>query len=66
MKAKEDAKLPKVITGKFSFSRNSIHALIDPGSTHSYICTKVFESKSLKNFPSETNMLVTNPLVKVR
>ena len=38
MKAREDQDAPEVISGKFSLSDIEMHALIDPGSTHSYVC----------------------------
>ena len=42
MKAHEDqdAPTPEVIAGIFSLYDIKMHALIDPDSTHSYICTK--------------------------
>lgn len=62
MKAKEDVDLPEIITGIFSFLGNNIYALIDPGSTHSYICTKVIEGLCLEIEYSERNVLVMHPL----
>lgn len=62
MKAKEDIDLPEAITGKFSFLRNNIYALIDLWSTDSHICTKVIEGLCLEVVYFETNVLVTNPL----
>lgn len=41
MKAKEDEDLHEVILGNFSFHTNYIYALIDLGSTYSFICTKI-------------------------
>ena len=38
MKAREDQNAPKVIAGIFSLYDIEMHALIDPGSTHSYVC----------------------------
>ena len=38
MKAREDHDAPEVITGIFSLYDIEMHALIDPGSTHSYVC----------------------------
>ncbi|XP_043805273.1 uncharacterized protein LOC122721498 [Manihot esculenta] len=38
IKAREDQDSPDVIMGIFSIFGRSVHALIDPGSTHSYIC----------------------------
>ncbi|KAA3473607.1 DNA/RNA polymerases superfamily protein [Gossypium australe] len=62
MKAKEDVDLHEVITGNFSFLGNNIYALTNPGSTHSYLCTKFIKDLSLKVEYSETNILVTTPL----
>ncbi|XP_016747395.1 uncharacterized protein [Gossypium hirsutum] len=42
--------------------RHRIHALIDPGLTHSDICTKIVKGKSLEVVSSEANVLVTNPI----
>ena len=38
MKAREDQDAPEVIAGIFSLYDTEMHALIDPGSTHSYVC----------------------------
>ena len=38
MKAREDQDAPKVIAGIFSLYDTEMHALINPGSTHSYVC----------------------------
>ena len=38
MKACEDRDAPEVISGIFSLYDIEMHALIDPGSTHSYVC----------------------------
>ena len=38
MRAREDQDAPRVITGNFTLYNTEIHALIDPGSTHFYIC----------------------------
>ena len=38
MKACEDQDAPEVIAGIFSLYDIEMHALIDPGSTHSYVC----------------------------
>ena len=47
MKAVEDTDAPNVIVGNFQIFDTSVHALIDPGSTHSYICTDI---PSVKNY----------------
>ena len=38
IRAREDASSPDVITGTFSLYDIDVVALIDPGSTHSYVC----------------------------
>ena len=62
MKAREDQDAAEVITGIFSLYDIEMHALIDPDSTHSYICTEhVFDRMpSVEQFPYD--MLVTSPL----
>ena len=40
MKAREDQDVHEVIVGIFSLYDIEMHALIDPDSTHSYICTE--------------------------
>ena len=40
MKAREDQDAPEVIAGIFSLYDIEMHALIDPSSTHSYVCTE--------------------------
>ena len=40
MKACEDQDSPELIAGILSLYDIEMHALIDPGSTHSYICIK--------------------------
>ena len=62
MKAYEDQDAPEVIVGIFSLYDIEMHALIYPGSTHSYICTEhVFDRMpSVEQLPYD--MLVTSPL----
>ena len=38
IRAREDQDAPDVIAGIFSLYDIEMHALIDPGSTHSYVC----------------------------
>ena len=62
MKAREDQNAPEVIAGIFSLYDIEMHALIDPGSTHSYVCMEhVFD-----NVPAMEklayDMHVTSPL----
>ena len=62
MKAREDQDAPEVIAGIFSLYDIKMHALIDLGSTYSYICTDhVFDRMpSVEQLPYD--MLVTSPL----
>ena len=49
MKAREDQNAPEVIAGIFSLYDTEMHALIDPGSTHSYVCMEhVFDKVPAK------------------
>ena len=41
MKAIEDKDAPDVIVGNFHIFVTTVHALIDPGSTHSYVFTSI-------------------------
>ena len=62
MKAMEDKDAPDVIVGKFSIFETNVYALIDPGSTHSYVCTSIPSLGSLPKNEIEYDILVTNPL----
>ena len=62
MKSGEDKDAPDVIVGNFHIFETNVHALIDPGSTHSYICIAIPSLGSLLNSETEYDILVTNPL----
>ena len=62
MKEVEDTNAPDVIVGNFQIFDTTIHALIDPGSTHSYICTDIPSVKNLPRSGTEYDILATNPL----
>ena len=47
MKVVEDTDAPDVIVGNFQIFDTTVHALIDPRSTHSYICTDIPSVKNL-------------------
>ena len=53
---------PDVIVGIFYIFETIVHALIDPGSTHSYICTTSQSLGSLLKSKTEYDILLTNPL----
>ena len=57
MKAVEEKDAPDVIVGNFYIFEIIVHVLIDPGSTHSYICTTI---QSLSK--TEYDIFVSNPL----
>ena len=62
MKAVEDTNASDVIAGNFKIFYTTVHALIDPGSTHSYICTDIPNLGKLPRNETENDILVTNPL----
>ena len=62
MKAVEDTDAPDVIVGNFTIFDTIVHALIDPGSTHSYVCTDIPNLGNLPRSETEYDILVLNPL----
>ncbi|KAA3456128.1 DNA/RNA polymerases superfamily protein [Gossypium australe] len=64
IRAREEASSPDVITGTFTLYDTSVIALIDPGSTHSYICMNLVFSKTLPVESTEFAIKVSNPLGK--
>ena len=62
MKAVEDTDAPDVIVGNFQIFDTTVHTLIDPGSTHSYICTDIPSLGYLPRSETEYDILLTNPL----
>ena len=62
MKAREDQDASEVIAGIFSLHDIEMHALIDPGSTHFYICTEhvFYRMPSVEKLPYD--MLVTSSM----
>ena len=62
MKAVEDKDAPDVIVGNFHIFETIMNALIDLGSTHSYVCTSIMSLGSLPKNETEYDILVTNPL----
>ena len=62
MKAVEEKDALDVIVGNFFIFETIVHALIDPGSTHSYICTTIPSLGILPKSNTEYDILVTNPL----
>ena len=62
MKAREDQDAPEVIAGVFSLYNTKMHALIDPGSTHSYVCTEHSFDKMSSIEQLAYDIHVTSPL----
>ena len=62
MKVVEDKDAPDVIVGNFNIFDTLVHALINPGSTHSYVFTSIPSLGSLLKSEIEYDILVTNPL----
>ena len=62
MKAVEDKNAPDVIVGNFHIFETIVYALIDPESTHSYVCTSIPRFGGLLKSETEYNILVTNLL----
>ena len=62
MKAVEDKDDLDVIVGNFNIFNTIVHALIDLGLTHSYVCTSIPSLSSLSKSETEHDILVTNPI----
>ena len=62
MKAMEDTDTSDVIVGNFTIFDTIVHALIDPWSTHSYVCTNIPNLGNLPRSETEYDILVTNSL----
>ena len=62
MRAREDQDAPRVIAGNFTLYNNEMHALVDPSSTHSYICIQQLSDKLPLVEPLAYDMHFTNPL----
>ncbi len=62
MRAQEEQDGPDVIRGMFSLYDIPVHALVDPGSTHSYICIELLVERGIQVEESYQDILVTNPI----
>ena len=61
MRAREDPDIPGVIAGTFTLFDIDLYALIDPGSTHSYICMEQMSDKLPSVELLAYDLLVTSP-----
>ncbi|KAA3473972.1 Gag-Pol polyprotein [Gossypium australe] len=64
IRAREEASSPDVITSTFTLFDTDVISLIDPGSTHSYMCVNLVSSKTLPVESTEFVITVSNPLGK--
>ena len=62
MRAREDPDIPRVIAGTFTLFDIDLYALIDPGSTHSYICMEQMSDKLPSVELLDYDLLVTSPM----
>ena len=62
MRAREDSDIPGVIASTFALFDIDLYALIDPGSTHSYICMEKISEKLPSVELLAYDLLVTSPL----
>ncbi|KAJ9180944.1 hypothetical protein P3X46_009128, partial [Hevea brasiliensis] len=62
LRAQEEQDALDVIRGTFSLYTTPVHALVDPGSTHSYICINLPVERGILVGESDQDILVTNPL----
>ncbi|KAL5781458.1 hypothetical protein ACOSP7_006487 [Xanthoceras sorbifolium] len=62
VRAQENRDAPDVITGTISIFDITAIALIDPGSTHSYICDAMLRNRNLKTESTDYEIVVSNPL----
>ena len=61
MRACEDQDAPGVIAGNFTLYDTEMHALVDPGCTHSYICIEQLSDRLPSVEPLTYDMNVTSP-----
>ncbi|KAG6383844.1 hypothetical protein SASPL_129604 [Salvia splendens] len=64
IRAHEEHDAPDVILGTFTLFNISVTALIDPGSTHSYICDKLIKEFNLPLEKTAFDVEVSSPLGK--
>ncbi|KAG8502860.1 hypothetical protein CXB51_000695 [Gossypium anomalum] len=62
IRLREETSTPDVIAGNFYLFDNSVYALIDPGSTYSYICTALVLEKKMTVESTDLDLQVTNSL----
>ncbi|KAL4368219.1 hypothetical protein GQ457_05G024210 [Hibiscus cannabinus] len=62
IKTGEEKDAPDIVTGTFQLFNNPIIVLIDPGSTHSYISSKLVQDRRIAPESTSSDVLVTKPI----
>lgn len=62
IRAKEEATVLDVIAGTFTLIDTIVIALIDPKSTHSYICTTLASEKKMPTESTDLDIRVSSPI----
>ncbi|XP_070032775.1 uncharacterized protein [Nicotiana tomentosiformis] len=62
MRQRNDQDGPDMVVGKFHLFGISVVTLFDPGSSHSYICSSLAFSDTVKSVRLDFDVLVTSPL----
>ncbi|KAK8597344.1 hypothetical protein V6N12_065814 [Hibiscus sabdariffa] len=64
IRGREDEESPDVIAGTVELNSHPAYALIDSGSTHSFICTTTLDRLSMKHENVKSSLVISNPLGK--
>ncbi|KAK8610102.1 hypothetical protein V6N13_026646 [Hibiscus sabdariffa] len=64
VRGREDEESPYVIVGTVELNPYLAYALIDYGSTHSFVCATVLDKLSMKPEIVKSSLVVSNPIGK--
>ncbi|KAK8616629.1 hypothetical protein V6N13_116599 [Hibiscus sabdariffa] len=64
VRGREDEESPNVIAGTVELNSHPAYALIDSGSTHSFVCATILGKLNKKPEVVKTSLVVSNPLGK--
>ncbi|KAL4387925.1 hypothetical protein GQ457_09G030640 [Hibiscus cannabinus] len=62
VRSREEEVDPDVIAGIIELHTHPVYALVDPGSTHSFVSTSLIDKFKLRVEPTISSVTVTNPL----
>ena len=62
IRGREDEESPSVIVGTVELNSSPAYALIDSGSTHSFVCSIVLDKLKMKPEHVESSLVVSNPI----